>query len=455
MSRAVTRRDALAAFAASLANPALASPALATPALGQTRDAAFDVDVVVIGAGAAGVGAARELRRLGKSCLVLEARARVGGRVFTDQSLGQPFDAGALYIHWAERNPWTQLARDYGFELVDPSAMSGGSRFVDRGGEGGAGGGRRGGFWAVQSLFDAEAGEVPDVSFMERVGGPQAEGAGAAMSIARMALGDEPERISALDYARLWSGDDYVLPLGYGALLTRAAQGLDIRLSTPVQAIDWSGAGVRVSTREGEVRARVCIVTLPVGVLRSGAVRFTPALPAATQDALNGLGMGALTKIALRFNGERFGVPTGMDIWERIGPRASFNFECFAWDRDLVIATFGGDHAREIVRLGETGAVDHALEAFARLVGADARKALRGGRLAAWSADPFSLGCYSHAAPGRAGARAALAQPVGARLFFAGEATANGGGARDDFGPAMTAGGAWLAGVDAARRAFG
>jgi monoamine oxidase len=448
MSRAVTRRDALAGFAAGFA----VSPLLA-PALGRAQAAAFDCDALVIGAGAAGVAAARELRRMGKTCVVLEARARVGGRVFTDETLGQPWDAGALYIHWAERNPWTQIARDLGFALVDPATMSGGSRFVDRTASLAPAAGRRGGFWAVQALFDAEAGEVPDVSFIERVGGPDAEGAGPAMSIARMALGDEPERISALDYARLWSGEDYVLPQGYGALVARAAQGLDVRLSTPAREIDWSGAGVRVVTDRGGLRARACIVTLPVGVLKSGAVRFTPALPAATQDALDGLGMGALTKIALRFNGERFGVPAGTDIWERLGPRSSFNFECFAWDRDLVIATFGGDHARDVVAAGEAGAVDLALQEFSHAVGAQARKACLGGRLAAWSVDPHSLGCYSHALPGRAPARAALAQPVGARLFFAGEAT-GGGEAGENFGGAMTAGGAFLAGAQAARRAF-
>jgi monoamine oxidase len=448
MSRAVTRREALVACAAGLAASGFPAPALV-----RAQEAAFDCDALVIGAGAAGVGAARELARMGKTCRVLEARARVGGRVFTDESLGQRWDAGALYIHWAERNPWTQLARDYGFDLVDPSTMSGGSRFVDRAAPTTTSGGRRGGFWSVQALFDMEAGEVPDVSFLERVGGPQADGAGAAMSIARMALGDEPERVSALDYARLWSGDDYVAPQGYGALVARAAQGLDVRLSTPVRAIDWSGAGVRVETTQGALRARVCIVTLPVGVLKSGAVRFAPELPARTQDALDGLGMGALTKIALRFNGERFGVPAGMDIWERLGPRASFNFECFAWDRDLVIATFGGDHARDVVALGEAGALDLALSEFSNAVGADARKAFLSGALAAWSADPYSFGCYSHALPGRAQARASLAEPVAERLFFAGEATA-GSAPGENFGGAMTAGGAYLAGVAAARRAF-
>lgn len=441
MKPQVTRRGAMGALACAVGMDALRRPASAAP-----QGRAFDVDAVVVGAGAAGIAAARRLRALGRTCVVLEARPRVGGRVFTDRSLGAPWDAGALYIHWSERNPWTAFAREAGLETVDSATLSGGWRFVDRTGDTRP---RRGGFSAIQSLLDPDVAPVPDVSLIERIGGPEAEGASAALSIARMALGDEPERISALDYARLWSGDDLVAPQGYGTLVERAAKGLDIRLSTPVTAVDWSGAGVRVATDAGMVSARAAIVTLPVGVLKSGAVRFTPQLPQRTRDGLAGLGMGALSKIALKFNGERFGVPTGMDIFERLGPRASFNFECWAWDRDLVIATFGGDHARDVVARGEAGAVSLALDEFAKIVGAKARDAFVAGRLAGWSADPFSLGCYSHARPGHANARALLAEPVGDRLWFAGEATA-GAAPGEKFGPAMTAGGAWLAGARAA-----
>ncbi len=446
----MTRRAALGAFAGAATLPAIAF-AQAGPRVG----AVHDCDVLVIGAGSAGIAAARELKRLGKSCIVLEARNRVGGRTFTDASLGQPWDAGALYIHWAQDNPWTELAKAYGVETIDSATLNTGSRFIDR--ADGAPverprGGGRGGFAAVQALFDTDVGAVPDVSFVERVGGPEAEGAGAAMSIARMALGDEPERISALDYARLWSGDDLLLPRGYGALVGKTAQGLDIRLQSPVEIIDWSGAGVRVTSAKGALSARAAIVTLPVGVLKGGGVRFTPDLPQSARDGLAGLGMGALTKIAMRFNGERFGMPAGMDLWERLGPRASFNFECWQWDQDLVIAYFGGDHAREVVARGEEGAIALALEEFSRIVGAGAHKAFVAGRLAGWSADPWSLGCYSHALPGCANARALLAQPVGERIWFAGEATA-GSGPGENFGAAMTAGGAYLAGQAAAREA--
>lgn len=438
MAATINRRHVMAGVVSTLAAPAIVR-----------AQTGFDVDVVVVGAGAAGVAAAAQARALGRRAVVLEARDRVGGRVFTDRSLGAPWDAGALYIHWSETNPSTELARRYGFQPVDPGSVFGGVRFFDFSGPGDPRQ-RRGGFWLVQEMFDPANGPVPDVSILERVGGPTSEVAEATMALSRMSLGDEPERISALDYARLWAGDDLVLREGYGALIERAAEGLDVRLGAPVTQIDWSGAGVRVTTARGVITARAAIVTIPVGVLQRGGVRFTPNLPARARDGLAGLGMGALSKIALRFNGARFGLPTGVDVWQRLGPRRSFNFECFTWDRDLVVAVFGGDHAREIVSLGEAGAVQHALEAFARVVGADARRAFVAGKLAGWPTDPWSLGAYSHALPGRANARELLAEPVGERIWFAGEATA-GWEPGQDFGGAMTVGGAWIAGTAAAR----
>ena len=439
MNRMITRRSATLGLAAAAAFPNVLR-----------AQNTFDVDVVVVGAGAAGIAAGQELRALGKKAIVLEARGRVGGRVFTDRSLGDPWDAGALYIHWSDTNPFTKLAERLGFETLDPSSLSGGMRFVDFS-SASDGPQRRGGFGIVQELFDRDNGPVPDVSILDRVGGPKADVAQAAMAIARMSLGDEPERISALDYARLWAGDDLIVRQGYGTLVEKAAEGLDIRLSTPVEAIDWSGAGVRVTTKSGVIGARAAIVTLPVGVLQRGGVRFTPELPQGTRDGLAGLGMGALTKVALKFNGDRFGLPAGMDIWERLGPRRSFNFECFTHDRDVVIAFFGGDHAREVMAQGERGAVRVVLEEFKRLVGARVEKSFVAGKLAGWANDPFSFGAYSHALPGRANARALLAEPIGDRIWFAGEATA-GTGPGEDFGGAMTAGGAWIAGAAAARK---
>ena len=429
---------------------ATAGAALTLPHIVRAQPAS-DADVLIVGAGASGLAAARECQRLGKSFIMVEARDRIGGRVFTDTSLGQPFDAGARYIHWAERNPWADVGRDLGIATSPDISSPGGFRFyangkpvpeADRSL-------RRQAFLALSRLLD-DAQDVPDISLVEEVVARGEMYTDAAGGLARMALGEEPERVSARDYARLWSGADLVVPGGYGTLVQAYGAGLPVRLSTPVHAIRWDGQGIAAETRDGTIRASAAIVTVPPTVLAAGAIRFVPDLPAGTRDALAGLGAGALTKVGLKFDGARFDVPPDSDIFEMEGPGQTFDFECWTFGRDIVVANFGGDHARHATADGNEAAIAATLDAFVRVVGESARKSFIGGSVHAWHRNPLSLGCYSHCLPGHADARAKLAEPVANRIFFAGEAT---GG--EDFGGAMTAGGAFLAGQAAARRAAG
>jgi monoamine oxidase len=423
---------------------------LALPPIVRAQPAS-DADVLIVGAGAAGLAAARECQRLGRSFILVEARDRIGGRVFTDTSLGQSFDAGARYIHWAERNPWARVARDLGVATSADISSPAGFRFyangkpvpeADRSL-------RRQAYAELSRLLDDPA-TVPDISLTDEVAARGLAFADAAGGLARMALGEEPERVSARDYARLWSGADLVVPGGYGTLVQTFGAGLPVRLSTPVQAIRWDGPDVTAETRDGTLRGKAAIITVPPSALASGAIRFLPDLPATTRDALAGLGAGALTKVGMKFDGARFDVPADSDIFEMEAPGQTFDFECWTFGRDIVVANFGGDHARRVTADGDTAAIAATLDAFVRVVGGSARKSFKGGSVHAWHRDPYSLGCYSHCLPGHADARAKLAEPVANRIFFAGEAT---GG--EDFGGAMTAGGAFLSGQAAARGAAG
>jgi monoamine oxidase len=260
-----------------------------------------------------------------------------------------------------------------------------------------------------------------------------------------MAAGEDPEFVSVSDWQRLESGGNRLVPGGYGSLAEKAATGLPVRYGTPVTAISIERDGVTLATPAGDIRARKAIVTVSVGVLRSGRIRFRPGLPLEQARALDGLKMGALTKVALRFEGERFGYAPHQFLAEIGDPRRAVTFETWPQDSDLVLAVFGGDHARGVARAGEAAAVDLMLERFVRIVGADARKAFRGGRLAGWSANPLTEGSYAVALPGRMRARETLARPIADRIWLAGEATAG--------VYSMTAGGAYLAGRDAARQA--
>ena len=404
---------------------------------------ASDPDIVVIGAGAAGLAAAATLRELGRTCVVLEARGRVGGRVHTETRLGLPFEAGAQYIHWAERNPWTKIAADLG--VATREEAGGGGLAVYANGvvlPDGERGRRRRAFERVDALIAAAT--RPDRSIAEAVAGGGADAVTAATGLTRLTLGEEPERVSSADYDQLWSGDDLVVPDGYGRLVERYAAGLPVRLREVVTRIDWSGPGVAVETSGGRVRARAAIVTVPVGVVQAGAIRFAPDLPGDMTDAFGALRMGAYTKVALRLDRARLGIAPD-DAIDLGRGQGTTSFEFFPGGRDLVIAYLGGDDARALCEAGEPAAIAAVTERLAGIVGGRVRPALGAGVLAGWWTDPFARGGYSIAKPGAGGAREALRRPVAGRLWFAGEASAGGG--------AMTVGGAYFEGRRAAAEA--
>ncbi len=397
--------------------------------------------MVVVGAGSAGLAAAALLRKAGQSFTLLEARDRIGGRAFTDRTLGPdcPFDAGAEYIHWAERNPWAPIARAAGVRFASEDGWARTLTIDGRAATEAEQAARRAGFSGLDALLAPKGGD-PSLAEAARAGGPNAEQAAAGLS--RLSLGEDPERVSAVDYDRLWSGTDLWVD-GYGDLVARHFADLPVRLACPVEVIDWSGPDVRVETARGTLSAAAVIVTVPVGVLRSGALRFTPGLPDIQQAALDGLHMGAYTKIGLRLDpakidpaafGDAVSVATG-------GP--TLYFEMGPFGRPLAVANLGGDGARDLCRAGEAAAVAHATERLGALLGAKARGAVLAGRLAGWWTDPQAQGSYAIVAPGHAQARDRLRTPMGGRVFLAGEALAGGG--------AMTVGGATLDGERAAR----
>ena len=158
----------------------------------------FDTDVVIVGAGAAGLAAAHELRGLKRDFVLLESRDRIGGRLYTETALGAPYDAGALYIHFAERNPWSNIARDLGVETT-PDAPRGNIRaFVD-GAETPreASIARRQKFARLSALLDGD--DVADVSITQTALAADSGLMEAAEGIARLGIGDEPESSSAPD----------------------------------------------------------------------------------------------------------------------------------------------------------------------------------------------------------------------------------------------------------------
>lgn len=433
MTKPLTRRNALRG---GIATAAL----LGMPA----RLFAADVDVLIVGAGAAGISAARQFQRLGLSFRLIEARDRIGGRAFTDTSLGTPFDAGAEIIHFAQDNPWVEIAQDLRIELDVAGGRMGGWQVFSSGKPLGVL--ERGRRWQAFREMEARMAAVErsgrDMSLADAVADLEPEQRAIARSGLLLVLGEDGERISVLDNQQLWNGPDYTTRNGYGALIAAHGRDLPVSLSVSARTIRWGDGGVEAETSAGAIRARAAIITVPVGVLKSGAIRFVPELPASTQSALAGIGMGALTKIALRLNGERFDLNDATTLMDGTRSEAMTMIEMLPDGKPLAVAICGGDFARRLGAAGEAAAVAHVTDTLAGMLGGNVRRSVTGGRLASWWADPLARGAYSVCLPGQSAARAALAEPVAARLWFAGEATAGGG--------SMTVGGATLSARKAA-----
>ena len=413
-----------------------------------------EADVIVIGAGLAGLGAAHELRRHGVRAVVLEASDHIGGRAVTDYPAalgGVWFDRGAVWFHDAENNPLTAIARAKGDRLLQSDQMRVERTYV---------GGR---LATPAELADYDAAWPRFTAAADRLIAARGD---VPLSAVTASLPDDPwaptieawegpvicvadgHRFSALDWRRNALGGSNLVPEGgIGAFVQRhLGEGLDIRLNTPVQRIRWNGPGGRIEA-DG-LTARACIVTVSTGVLASGALRFEPDLPAATQEAIAALPMGLAIKVALRANrANRLGLASHTSVDRQVGPGEQLvPFQCWPHGRDYIQGWIGGGIAWDLARQGEEAVVDYALGHLRALFGGQVDALFGRGQhhVTAWHADPWVRGGYSYVPPGKADARRHLAEPVGGgHLLFAGEACHD--------GYAGTVAGAWLSGQEAAR----
>ena len=411
----------------------------------------MDADVIVIGAGAAGLAAARSLAGRSLRVIVLEARDRAGGRVWSRPSARATAVAelGAEFIHGPA--PQTMaLLREAGTGAVDTGGESwtcsegGDLRRIDRD------------FISAAGIFE-EAREHGDESvdqFLRRFEDNDAtrETAEAARAFVEGFEAADPAIASARAIADEWcSGVDFATarPLGgYRPMFEHlrnvcAAAGVRSCLSTVVRRISWRRGSIAVDVQSSSaesrtIRARAAIVTLPVGVLRHSGdeteVVFDPDLPAVKRHALSSIEMGHVVKVALWFR---------TAFWERVRDgryRNSGFFRCaeqpfptywtqFPLRSELIVAWVGGPKATALSGASEADLIDRALDGFGALFGepALAREEFEGGVMHDWNHDPFARGAYSYVAVGGGDARATLAAPVDDTLFFAGEATSTDG----------------------------
>jgi len=397
------------------------------------------VDVAVVGAGAAGVAAARRLRAAGLAVVVIEARDRIGGRAVTVPIRGHPIDLGAHWLHAGSVNPLVKL----GFwrrEALRRAPQAGhlvlGGRIApeaDRMAYGRA-------FDRADQAF-TRAARAPDDRPVAEALPPLGRWRGPVAASHALLSGRPLAEVSLKDFPSLEYGDNYFIRGGYGAYLGRLAAGLPIRLGCPARAIDWSGAGVRIDTASGVLDARAAIVTAPMMVLQAGAIRFDPPLPAAARDAIHGFRSGTYEHIVLHWPSAPF---RGADRLAKLVGGCQGSFSLLTRIDGTAFHYLELDHRAALSLDGRDAQAAHR---FARTLlrerfGARAIQDLSVVTATSWRTAPWSRGSWAVVPPGFHAIRDALRQPVGDRLWFAGEALS-----RPQWG---TVGGAWDEGERAA-----
>ena len=412
----MTRRDFLSASAALAAMPAPGGGAVAAPV---PRDA----DIVVIGAGAAGIAAARRIMAANRKVIVVEATGRIGGRCETDASSFEvPFDRGARWMHNPETNPMIRLGRAAGLEIT--SAPSGqkiriGRRFARPG--------ETEEFLAAlvranRAIDDAS--RKGDISCATVLPKDLGDWAGTAeFVLGANFAGKDLRDISVVDKARAQDRTTAIgCRQGLGTLVAKLGGQLPVSLSTPANRISWSNRDVMVETPAGKITARAAIITVSSNVLAAGNIKFAPDIPKRALDAAAKLSLGSYDRIALQMPGNPLGLSRDDILIEQSNSTRTALLYANMGGSSLCTIDVAGSFGRDLSAQGEQAMSAFAVEWLSKLFGSEAAAAVKKSSATRWNAQPFVLGAMSVAAPGAQGSRKILTDPIGC-MYLAGEAT--------------------------------
>ena len=394
--------------------------------------------LLVIGAGAAGIGAAHAAKNAGIDYLAVEASHRVGGRGLTEElAPGIPWDLGCHWLHSGSINKLAPIARELGIHYdtdlpgrgfymngvqLPESEVADYKQFCSK-------------IWnkisqkkdiALGDLIDYDSKWAPYYCYWQS-----------------LMTSEDVDNFSSLDLIHYNdTGEDWPVREGYGTLLELHAQGLEIELNTSVNKINWSTDGVIVETNRGTISANKVIITVSTGVLNGRNIDFHPALPIAKQEAIDALPLGSYNNFAMLYDEDW---PFDSDTPDRIdysnGDDINFAFKlrCSGWP--YIYCAVAGRQARWLEKQPIEESENLMMTALTDTFGTNFKKKIIKFRASAWGDDPLIKGAYSASKPGCADQRKVLAMPIADRLYFAGEATS-----ADAF---CTAHGAYQSGSDA------
>jgi monoamine oxidase len=379
------------------------------------------IDVAIIGAGAAGLGAAHALKRAGLAFIVLEARERVGGRGHTIMaSPDVTFDLGCGWLHSADRNAFVAIAERLNFEIdkalppwrdravgnaFPPEERADFIRSLDD---------------FFQRIHEAAKGGVdhPANLYLE----PGNRWNPMIDAISTYINGVETDRVSILDVDAYDDTNlNWRVRRGYGALMAAYGASLPVAFDCAVSLVDHSRKRLRIETSKGTLTADRVIVTVPTNLIADQTIRFFPALPDKV-DAATRLPLGLADKVMLALDDPeslpKEGNLRGATMRTEMG-----TFHLRPFGQPCIEGFFGGRYARALEDAGDGAIAAASIDEIVSFLGSDIRRKLKPLKESRWAHDPFARGSYSHALPGHADKRAVLAAPVNGRLFFAGEAT--------------------------------
>ncbi len=384
-------------------------------------------DVVIIGAGAAGISAAKELRTLEQNFLLLEASHRIGGRAYTENvAPGMPFDLGAHWIMAPSQNPLMPLAEAEDLELDEADEHYTAARYFEDDA------------WLPRSAYDEFA------NYWDEQFAALQEAADGRDLLSVLDVIDNDDRWApyfhmffAQDFTRdvdrasvedtlayVRKENDLAVATGFGNLLARYGNDVSVSLNTAVRKVDWSGRDIKLHTTKGTVRAQKIILTVSTGVLAMQEIEFSPALPDWKLNAVQGLPLGSSTRVALMFDTPLLHeLPAAFTV--RMNGDDPLDFRNRPFGYDYVEISAGGRMAEWMEKSGERATIDYILEKLRHVAGNEAVPDPVRHIVSAWNGDAWVKGSYSCARPGAANQRPVLAQPVDDRIFFAGEATSS------------------------------